>query len=334
MKKISISLLIVLLVMTVFASSCLAKYPEKDISGIIMWGAGGETDKMARMITPLAEKYLGKTIVLQNKSGASGALSMQFVRSAPADGYTILYGAQDPLMHKVLDIANFDYLDEFYPVMLLSQLTPVVNVPANSPYKTMEDLIEAAKNNPGDIKAGITGTGALPFFVNTMMKKVHGIEFNEINFDGSGPGLTALMGEHIDVFVTSNTASAELYRGGKVRTLSVIKKERISPFDDVPAITEIYPEYNDFLPWGPFLGVWARKNIPAEAKTTLSYVFEKAYKEDKFQEHLRKNGLSGLGMYGDEADKFISRFQSVSCWLLEDANVTKFSPEKFGIERP
>ncbi len=334
MRK-SISLFIALfLLITIFTFNCWAEYPEKDISGIIMWSAGGETDKVARTITPLAEEELGQSIILQNKPGASGALSMQFVRSAPAEGYTILYGSQDPLLHKVLNIADFDYLDHFYPVLLFFKTTPVIVVEKDSPYKTMEDLIEAAKEKPGKIQAATGGTGTLPFTIYALMKEVHGVTFNEIPFKGTGPCLTALMGGHVELMGTSNAATYELYRGNKVRVLSVINKERLPEFPDIPAITEIYPEYEKYLPWGTFMGVYARKNIPEERKEILTNAFKKAYKKDKFQEYISNNGLTGMGIFGEEANEFIQKYQSVTSWLVHNAGASKVSPEEFGIPRP
>ena len=115
MTKRSILLLGVLIVYGLASVSFAQTFPTKDLSGVIQWGAGGATDNVARAVTPLVEKHLGKQVVLQNKPGATGAVAVQWVHNQPSDGYTLLYGAENPLLYRVLDISQLEYKD-FYPV--------------------------------------------------------------------------------------------------------------------------------------------------------------------------------------------------------------------------
>ena len=101
--------------LSLFATVASAAYPERDITGTIMWGAGGAMDVVSRAIQPHAEAALGKKIVMVNKPGGTGAISTNFIVNAPADGYNILFGAENPQLHKVLGLAEFDY-DKFFPV--------------------------------------------------------------------------------------------------------------------------------------------------------------------------------------------------------------------------
>ncbi|MCC6989468.1 MAG: tripartite tricarboxylate transporter substrate binding protein, partial [Acidobacteria bacterium] len=109
-------------------------YPEREISGVIQWGAGGATDVVSRAITPLAEQALGKKIVLQNKPGGVGAIATNFVFQQAGDGYTLLYGAENPQLHPVLALSELDY-SKFYPVNIIARGNVLLVVAASKPWK-------------------------------------------------------------------------------------------------------------------------------------------------------------------------------------------------------
>lgn len=122
-----------LVALSVMATPVLAEYPEREVLGVVMWGAGGATDTVARAVNPAAEAALGKPIVVLNKSGGAGAISTAFVNAAPADGYTFLYGAENPQLHGVMGVSDIDYGD-MYPINILGRGVAVVVVPADSKY--------------------------------------------------------------------------------------------------------------------------------------------------------------------------------------------------------
>jgi len=310
-----------------------ADFPTKDLSGIIMWGAGGATDNVARAVTPLFEKHLGKQIILQNKPGATGAVSTQWVHNQPSDGYTLLYGAENPQLYKVLDITQLDY-DDFYSINLLARGVGVLVVNNNTPWKTFKEFIEDAKKQPGMIKMGSTGPGGLTSVVGAMMKGVSGVTFTEIPFGGEGPGMTALQGGHVQGIAVGITAGREHIRAGRVRPLAMFSLEPIPGLEAVPLAPSLYPEYKKYLPWGPYYGVWVKKDVPEAAKKTLVDAFQKGSKEAKFQDFIKDFGAVYMGTYGEESDKFLKKMQSVTCWLMHEAGFTKASPEKFGIPKP
>jgi len=330
MKKV---LLMVGLLLFSFSLAQAQDFPTKDLSGIIMWGAGGATDNVARALTPWAEKYLGKQVVLQNKPGATGAVSTQWVSSQPSDGYTLLYGAENPQLYRVLDISPLDYKD-FYPVNVTARGVGLIACNVNAPWKTLKDLFEDARKNPGNIKMGSTGPGGLPYVVGAMMKATHGLTFNAIPFPGEGPGMTAMLGGHVQWMTVGITAGREHVRAGRIRPLALVADEPIPGLEDIPLILSIYPEYKKYLPWGPFYGVWVKRDVPDSAKKKLVDAFQKGVKDPKFQAFIKDFGAVPMSLYGDGADKFLKHWQSVSCWLLEDAGATKVSPDKFGIPKP
>ena len=310
-----------------------ADYPQRDIQGIIMWGAGGGTDTVIRAITPLAEPLLGKQIVLVNKPGGTGAISTQFVYSKPSNGYTLLFGAENPQLYGVLALSKLDYSD-FYPIDIFAYGVAVIVANKDMPWDSFKDLVEDAQKRPGEIKMGSTGPGGIPFTVGAMLKSVAKIDVKTIPFDGDGPGLTAVMGGHVDFFPTALGAAKEHIRAGRVKALAVVATKPVEGLEHIPAITGDFPGFEKYLPWGPFYGVFCKRDVPENAKNKLSEAFHKAADDPKFKKFIADKGNMMMNISGDEADKFLKRYQSVTTWLLHDAGATKVSPEKLGIPKP
>ncbi|MGI6253084.1 MAG: Bug family tripartite tricarboxylate transporter substrate binding protein [Aminivibrio sp.] len=319
-------------IMALSFAGAAAAYPDKSIQGLIQWGAGGGTDNFARAVTPLVEKELGHTIILQNKVGASGAVATTLVVNAPADGYTLLYGAENPANYRVLDLSPLSFHD-LEPVVIAVEGAVVICVNPDTPYNTMEELVEGAKGEK-KIRMATSGVGGLPYVAGAMMKNIHGTDFNYIQFDGDGPGATAVMGGHADVMPLALSTSVEYIKAGRLRGLAVLTTKRVPQLPDVPAITEVYPEYEQYLPWGPFYGVFAKKGTPADIMEKLSGAFTKAMEDERFEEFVKNSGGFKNGATGEEAVKFLEKFESTASWLIFNAGGAKKSPAEFDIPEP
>ncbi|MBL1375876.1 Bug family tripartite tricarboxylate transporter substrate binding protein [Zobellella iuensis] len=314
-------------------SALAADYPTKNLQGIIQWGAGGATDNVSRVITPLAESHLGKKIVLTNRPGGAGAIATAFVNSRPADGYTLMYGAETVQLHRVLGLGNVDYAD-FYPVSILLQGTSVIVTNNRTSWDNVDEMLTDIKANPGKFKAGTTGTGGLPFMVNAMLQDTVGIEVISIPFDGDGPGMTALQGGHVDLMVLGLAAAIEHIRAGRLKALAVVAEEPLPNLPGVPAITDSIPELGKYLPWGPFYGVFVKKDTPDEIKAKLTEAFRLAAEDELFGQFAERFQSVRLNLSGDEAEAYLAHWQSVSSWLLQEIGEAKVSPETLGIPKP
>ena len=208
-----------------FIRGLTADYPDNDINGYIAWAAGGATDTTSRGISMQAQKFLGTNIVMQNKTGATGAIATEFVSRLPADGYSLLYNAENPTLYHVMDISNVDY-EEFYPVLLFGSQVPVVIVPPNSKYQSIKEVIEDAAANPGKISLGISGVGGLPYNVSCMLQSTSNVQFNQVPFDGDSSIISALLGGHVDLSVVNYSTAADLYKTGDLRILTVLNNDR------------------------------------------------------------------------------------------------------------
>lgn len=307
-------------------------YPRGDVNGFIAWAAGGATDTTARAISTYARKYLGRAVILQNKTGASGSIATEYVRNQPADGYSLLFNAENPPLYRLMNISQVDY-DQFYPVLLIGSQVPVIVVPPDSSYTSVKDLVDDAAKRPGKIQMGISGVGGLPFNVATMLQTTSNVSFNKIPFDGDSAILAALMGGHVDVSVVNYSAAAELAKAGRVRLLAVMHNERMTSEPEIAAVGEVLPEYSKYFPWGAFVGVFVRKDTPEPIRETLREAFYSAFQEGRFKLYMEESHILPLGLWGDEAEAYIRRWRSVTAWLLEDAGVTSVPASELGIPR-
>ncbi|MAG64652.1 MAG: tricarboxylate transport protein TctC [Pseudomonas sp.] len=315
------------------AAQALAAYPERNIQAVIPWGAGGATDSIARGLTPLVEKALDTRLVLTNRPGGTGLIGTNYVMQQRADGYTMLYGAENPQLYQLLGIADFDY-DALHPINIIGQNRAVIAVPPDSPFKTMRELVDHAKAHPGELRMGVVGAGGLPSTVFAMIDAVEDLDVREVTFGGDGPGITALLGGHIDFMPLSLAPTRPQIQSGRLRALAVFDKEEVAELPGVAPITDALPDMAPYLPWGSFWGVFVRKDVPEEVKQSLEVAYKQAVASPEFQQFLVNYGAGSLNLSGQEAEAFLKRWQSVTAWSIYRAGGAKTAPTELGIPQP
>ncbi|AUH33942.1 Bug family tripartite tricarboxylate transporter substrate binding protein [Paracoccus tegillarcae] len=309
-------------------------YPNKEIAGVIQWGAGGSTDTVMRAVTPHAEDVLGGTVVLQNITGGVGAIALNQVAGADADGYTLLMGAENPLLYKVMGLGQKDYSD-FVPINILARGTPVLVAGADAPFDDYAGMLAYIAENPGEVRFGSTGPGGLPSVVTAMINAVEGEQdVISVPYDGDGPALTALQGGAIDVMPAVLGAAIESIRAGAIKPLLVIETEPLESLPDVQTAAAANEGYNKYLPWGPFFGIFVKNDTPAEAVEKLIAAYKEAAEQPEFLELMANRGFTSMNISGQEAQDFLTDWQSTTAWLMQDAGLTKTSPDEFGIAQP
>lgn len=310
-----------------------AAYPERSIQAVIPWGAGGATDNVMRSLSPYVEKELGGKLILNNRPGGTAVIGSSYVKQQRANGYTLLLGAENPQLYKVLGLADFDYSD-FTPINVIGQNVVVIAAHADSQWNSMAELLAEAKANPDTLRMGSTGAGGLPSTVHAMINAVGDMKVREVTFGGDGPGITALMGKHIDFMPLSLAAAKELIRTGKLKALAVLAAEETPELPGVAPITEALPAIAEYLPWGPFWGVFVHKDTPDDIKLKLVDAYAKAVATEEFQGFLKNFGAQSLNFSGAEAEEFLKRWQSVTTWSMYKAKAIDISPESVGIAKP
>ena len=307
-------------------------YPTKNIQGSIMWSAGGVCDTISRAAGLVAQEELGQSIVFTNRAGSGGGVSTAYVNAQAADGYELLFGAENPQIAKVMGTSELDY-DDFYPICLLTNSYGGIFVAKDSKYQTLEDLINDMLANPGKVVAATTGAGGLPETCATIIRSISGTEANLVPFDGENECAIAVMGGNADFAVSTLGSIASFYQSGDIRILAMFHNERLEGFDDVPAITEIYPEYNEILPWGPFYGVFVKLGTDQAIIDTLTAAFSKACEDQEFQELVASKGCFIMNMTGDEAVEYLQKYRSTTSYMLYDSGVATIDPASVGIEK-
>lgn len=306
-------------------------FPTKNISGIVQWGAGGGTDSLMRPLASLAEAQLGVSIVIENKTGGTGSIATQYVYEQAADGYTLLMGAENPQLYKALDIIDLTYAD-FEPVFLIGDETVGVAVGKNSPYTTVTEIIEAALENPGAIKLSTTGNGGLPWEVASFLTAVTGATFNQIPYDSDATAKAAVLSGECDFTICKVQSGIEDYKAGELKFLSMLATEPVEQLEDIPLITAEYPDFAQYLPWGPFYGVFVPKGTDQAAIDALAAAFKTAYDDASYQELLKGFNINALGYTGDEAKAYLDNWQKNTVTALVNSGAVTKSLKDLGLE--
>lgn len=263
-----------------------AEYPQKPVTMIAPFSAGGVSDLEGRAFAQIAQKYLGQPVMVTNKTGGAGIVGSQFVRTSRPDGYTLLVGRIGP--HGSIPAMNqtCPYKWDQFTIISILQEDPVgVVVRADSPYKTLDDLKKAILENPGKLSYGSSGplgmNGMAPlFFVNAMGGKPTDVKM--ISFAGGGETVAALMGGHID-FLASNLAECGMpqLRAGQFRALAVTSPERWPDLPDTPTVRELGLEELEFLQG--WTGVYGPEKLPKEVIDTWWGVIQKVAEDKDWQ---------------------------------------------------
>lgn len=306
-------------------------YPEKDISGIIQWGAGGGTDSLMRPLATLAEAQLGVSIVVENKTGGTGSIATQYVYDQAADGYTLLMGAENPQLYSALDILELTYAD-FEPVFLIGDETVGVVVSKNSPYTSLTEIIDAALASPGTVTLSTTGTGGLPWEVASFLTAVTGATFNQIPYDSDATAKAAVLSGECDFTICKVQSGIEDYKAGELKFLSMLATEPVEQMSEVPLITAEYPDFEQYLPWGPFYGVFVKAGTDQAAIDTLSAAFETAFNDASYQDLLAGFNINALGYTGDEAKEYLDNWQTNTITALVNSGAITKTLSELGIE--
>ncbi len=306
-------------------------FPERDITGVVQWGAGGGTDSLMRPLANITEPILGKSIVVQNKPGGTGAIGTQYVYDQAADGYTLLMGAENPQLYTMLEISNLTYND-FEPVILIGDEKVGVIVDKDSKYNSFTELIDDALANPGEISISSTGTGGMPWSVSSFINAVTGAEFKQVPFDSDASALSAVLGGHVDFTVAKVQSAIQSYQAGDIKFLTLMSLEELDVLQGVPIVTEEYPDFEQYLPWGPFYGIFVKDGTPQEAIDVLSEAFLKAFEEEEYQEVLDRFYVTPLGLTGEEAKEYLSNWQKATADAFYKSGAIDKSPEELGIK--
>jgi len=280
------------LVMTMACTVCFqtitpaqAAFPEKAIELMVIFSAGGPTDTEIRILSKYAEKILGERIAIVNVPGAGGIVGWNTLRNRPKDGYFLTcINLPHILTYPMVRDTKFDYKD-FEPSVLCSADPTVWAVRADSPYKTLDDVLKDAEKRPGQITVGTAGLFLAHHLAVLQVEKERGLQFTTIPFKGSAKSMAALLGGQI--MLLSDTLSDMLRLGDKVRVLAVGAEKRVSLAQHLPTFKEL--GIQAYIPSSD-RGVGAPTGVDPEALKVLVPAFQKAAHLPEYQAEMKKAG--------------------------------------------
>jgi tripartite-type tricarboxylate transporter receptor subunit TctC len=336
MKKLCLILAALLLTAAVVTAEGQkeTKYPSKPITVYIFSSQGGGTDVWVRHLAGLMEKDLGVSIVCNNLPGANGGTAGMKVFNAPHDGYTVLGASETSVFFGVNDVSPTAKNWEFF----IGGGSPgVIAVHKDSPIKTVQDLVQAAKDKPNTVKISDSGRGKLWHIKALQLGQGAGVRFQHVPYNGSAPAITALLSKEADAVSCSAGEIAEYVRGGMARPIVMTEAVDMDfeGFGKVPAATSLYPNtafgYKNLFQW---LGLM----FPADTDPAILAAFDRAFKKamtdpstDTFAaaQKARKIGASGK-----EAKELAVNMESIASWMSAELGLAKKDPASLGIAKP
>lgn len=243
-------------------------FPDKPVTLVIPFAAGGSTDVVGRIVAEKMGENLGQQVVVENVGGAGGSLGATQVARAQPDGYTILMGtvATHALNPLILKQKPYDPVEDFAPVSLLVIVPNVLAVNPELPVHSVQELIDLAKKEPGTLAYASSGNGTPLHFSGELFKHMAGVDIQHVPYKGSGPALTDVLGNQVPIIFDNLPSASGHFSSGGLRPLGVTTAERAPSFPDIPAIAETLPGYETYT-WN---ALFAPKGTPPEVVAELN----------------------------------------------------------------
>ncbi|MDO5533666.1 MAG: tripartite tricarboxylate transporter substrate binding protein [Propionibacteriaceae bacterium] len=274
------------------SAAAASGYPTKDITLIVQAAAGGGSDLSSRALASAMEPIIGKSIIVENRPGAAGSTAMLHVKSQPADGYTIGFG---PVEIAMLGSLNYDIKPADFDLLGQIMLGPgVLSVPPNSPYNSLQEFVDAAKER--EMTVSNSGPGSIWEVLGSAIAAETDAKIRPVPFDGGAPAVAAVMGGQVDAAGSGVNEVKQNLADGKLKVLALFHSERHPELPDVPTAKEQGLDI-EIGGWG---GIYAPKGLPADVKATLEDAIKQAVESDSYRDIITKSG--NLVVYKNSAD--------------------------------
>jgi tripartite-type tricarboxylate transporter receptor subunit TctC len=279
------------------------KWPDKPIKMWIANAPGGGTDITGRIFAERLGKSLGQAVVVENHAGAGGIIGVGMAAKAPADGYNTLYDSASFAVNPSIRKLTYDPVKDFIPLSLLVSQPNVLVVAADSPIKTLEDYVKAAKENPGKITFGSAGVGTGQHMTGVLFGKTAGINIQHVPYKAGAAVYVDIMGGQITSYFGNLGSAMGFIRGGKVRPLAVTSPQRNPRLPDVPTMEEKGYKGFEVLEWA---GAYVPSGTPQPIVDRLIEAYRAAAKDPQTKAALEAAGVDVIGSSQADFKKFLT----------------------------
>ena len=303
------------------AGAHAAAYPERPVTIVVPYAPGGATDASARLMAQALQKQTGTSFVIENVSGAGTTIGAAKVARAPADGYTLLWGGltsnvMAPLLYPKL---SYDGKTAFAPISMIARQPYVLFVNANSPFKSVADLIKKAASEPDVLNFSSPGQGSSPhltteLFLNSSKTSVHHIPYR-----GAAPAMAALLAGDVDMMIDTPTAPLPMFKAGRLLPLAVTSKERLQELPEVPTLHESGLTGFDAYTW---FGLFAPKGTPPDVINALNEMASAALKDPAVLEQMKQASFTPAPSTPQQLADAIKADSEKWSLLIKEKNIT------------
>jgi len=273
-------------------ASAQSPFPSRPVHIFVPYAAGGGVDILARTLGDVVSRQWGQSVVVENRPGAGGLVASQALVTSPPDGYTLIVVASghatNPFLYAKIP---YDTFKDFTPISLLASSPNILLVRADSPFKTLGDMIAQARAKPGSLSFAHAGNGTSTHLAGELLKNLAKIDLSAISYKGGAPAINDLLGGQIAMSFNNGPESVGQLEAGTLRALAVTTASRAPFLPNVPSMSETVPGYDTEVWWG-LLGP---AGMPPDLIAKLSHDFVAALNTDSVKERLTKLGASPIG---------------------------------------
>lgn len=312
-------LLAALLCLPLVPAAALAQpaYPNKQVRIVLGYSPGGTADTLGRIVAERLRLALGQAVVFENRPGASGNIAAQLVSKSAPDGYTLLMGntAEIAINKNIMKNMGFDPDKDLEPIAPIYNVSLGLAIPAKSPYGSLQDLLAAAKKEPGKVTFASAGSGSPGHLAAEALALKAKVKMTHVPYKGAAPALTDVMGGHVDSYFAGVTAISPHLKAGNVKIIAVSSAKRADVVPTVPTVSELgIPDF-DFTLWG---GLFAPAGTPREIIARLNAEMNKIFLQPEVKERLEKEGSDVLQQTPEQYAQFVKRESAKYTQIMKD----------------
>lgn len=294
-------------------------WPQKSVRLIVPYPAGGAADQTGRLLGHALGERLKTSFVIENRAGGNGTIGAAAAAQSAPDGYTVLLDSTGFVVnpHLIPKLA-FDPVKDFSPVSLVMLVPMLLVVPVNSRFKSVDEVVQAARAKPGDLTFASAGNGSAQHLAGELFKQGHRISMTHIPYRGGAPALTDLVAGQVDLMFSAISASSPFVQAGKLRALAVTSDKRSALYPDLPTVAERGLSGFTAQEWN---GIWLPRGVPASIVEKLEIEIREVLKQPEVQSKFQASGAVPVGSSRAEFAQFLKSESAKFAAVIKTAGI-------------